>query len=208
MRLIHATSGISLAAALLLFGGCGGGEQSSGGPDDPSAATDLNGGQLMGTLTISTDAFEPDGPIPSKYTGEAEDVSPALQFSGVPDGTKSLVIICDDPDAPRPEPWVHWIIFDIPADSESLPEGVPRDAELESPAGAKQGINSWPSDNVGYRGPMPPPGGVHHYHFKLYALDTTLDVSPAEADKDTLLAAMKGHVLDKAEVVGTYERKR
>jgi Raf kinase inhibitor-like YbhB/YbcL family protein len=198
MRLTQATRGIALVAALLLLGGCSGGEQS-----------DPNGGNLMGTLKISTDAFEPDGPIPSKYTGEGEDVSPALRFSGVPDGTKSLAIICDDPDAPRREPWVHWIIYNIPADTESLAEGVPRDAELDSPTGAKQGINSWPSGNIGYRGPMPPPGhGVHHYQFKLYALDTTLDVAPAKADKDTLLAAIKGHVLDKVEVVGTYERKR
>jgi Raf kinase inhibitor-like YbhB/YbcL family protein len=163
----------------------------------------------MGTLKISTDAFEPNGPIPAKYTGEGGDVSPALQFSGVPDGTKSLVMICDDPDAPRPEPWVHWIIYNIPADIGGLAEGVPRAADLESPAGAKQGFNSWPSDNVGYRGPMPPPGhGVHHYHFKLYALDTTLDVPPTKADKDTLVAAMQGHVVDEAKIVGTYERKR
>ena len=189
MPSVEAKYGISLVAALLLLGGCG--------------------GNLMGTLKISTDAFNPNGPIPSKHTGEGDDVSPALAFSGVPDGAKSLAIICDDPDAPRPEPWVHWIIYNIPAGSESLPEGVPRDAEPASPAGTRQGINSWPAGNVGYRGPMPPPGhGVHHYHFRLYALDTTLDVAPAKADKDTLLSAMKGHVLDEAEVVGTYERKR
>lgn len=197
MALNQTVYGTTLAATALLLCGCGGGQ------------SDENGGPLMGTLKISTDAFEPDGPIPSKYTGEGEDVSPALQFSGVPRGTKSLAIICDDPDAPRREPWVHWIIYNMPADTASLPEGVPRDAELESPAGAKQGINSWSSQNVGYRGPMPPPGhGIHHYHFKLYALDTTLDVTPTKADKDTILAAVKGHLLDEAEIVGTYERKR
>jgi Raf kinase inhibitor-like YbhB/YbcL family protein len=198
MALQHTGHWTALIAAVLLLGACSGG--------DPG---NEHGGALMGTLKISTEAFEPGGPIPSKYTGEGEDVSPVLQFSGVPEGTESLAIICDDPDAPRPDPWVHWIIYNIPPDTEGLAEAVPRDAELESPAGAKQGVNSWSSDNVGYRGPMPPPGhGIHHYHFKLYALDTTLDVSPADADKTALLAAMKERVLDEAEVVGTYERKR
>lgn len=160
----------------------------------------------MGTLKISTNAFPPDGPMPQKHTGEGDDVSPALEFSGVPESAQSLALICDDPDAGR-EPWVHWIIFNIPADDGGLPEGVPRDAELAEPAGAMQGKNSWGSDNIGYRGPMPP-SGVHHYRFKLYALDNTLDGSLGTPDKNALLAAMKGHVLDDAEVVGTYERKK
>jgi len=213
MRLCGAKRLTSMAVVLLLLGGCSGNDQSGNGPSESgqigNGNNDQEEGPIMGTLTISTDAFETDGPIPAEYTGEGKDVSPALQFSGVPRGTRSLAIICDDPDAPSPQPWVHWVIYDIPPDTEDLAEGVPRDAALESPAGAKQGVNSWSSDNIGYRGPFPPRGGgLHHYHFKLYALDTTLDLPPAKADKDTLLAAMKGHVLDEAEVVGTYERKR
>jgi Raf kinase inhibitor-like YbhB/YbcL family protein len=102
---------------------------------------------------------------------------------------------------------VHWIVYAIPADARSVPEGAPRDPELADPAGARQGINSWPADNVGYRGPMPPPGhGVHHYHFKLYALDAAIDLPAGTTDKAALLAAMQGHILDEAELIGTYER--
>jgi len=161
------------------------------------------------SLAITTDAFAPNGPIPQKYTGEGDNVSPALSWSGVPQQAKELALICDDPDAPRKDPWVHWVIYNIPVDVTGLPEGVPAVAQPESPAGVKQGLNSWPDgENVGYGGPMPPPGhGVHHYHFKLYALDATIDLDPGTASKEALLAAIKDHVLAQGEIVGTYERK-
>ena len=157
-------------------------------------------------LQITSTAFQAGQPIPRKYTGEGEDASPALAWAGVPAETDELVLICDDPDASTPQPWVHWVIYKIRGPATSLPEGVPAHAEVAQPSGARQGKNSW--DTVGYRGPMPPPGhGLHHYHFKLYALDTELDLR-AGATKEQVLQAMSGHVLAEGELIGTYERKK
>ena len=160
------------------------------------------------TLTLSSSAFTQGHPIPKKYTGEGEDVSPPLAWSGLPAGTKELALICDDPDAPRDEPWVHWVIYKIPATASGLPEGVPKKSRLKEPAGALQGKNSWPEgENIGYGGPMPPPGhGVHHYYFKLYALDMALEVEPG-LNKKALLEKMQGHILAETELMGTYERQ-
>jgi len=195
---------VGLLVFLILIVLCGCGSQVK---DPAPKSTDRD--KELPKMNVTTEAFEPGGPIPQKYTGEGEDVSPALSWSGTPEGTKQIALICDDPDAPTKDPWVHWVIFAIPADAKGLPEGVPRDAELTSPAGAKQGLNSWPKDNIGYRGPMPPPGdGVHHYHFKVYALDAPVDLAPGKATKEALLKAMEGHILAQAEVVGTYERKK
>lgn len=156
-------------------------------------------------LTVRSTAFEAGQAIPKKFTGEGEDASPALSWSGVPGGTVEFALIMDDPDAPRAEPWVHWVIYKIPADATGLPEGVAGSETLTEPAGALQGKNSWPSDNIGYRGPMPPPGKPHHYHFKLYALDVALDVGPG-LEKTALLARLKGHILAQGELIGTYQR--
>ncbi|HEV3167035.1 MAG TPA: YbhB/YbcL family Raf kinase inhibitor-like protein [Isosphaeraceae bacterium] len=149
-------------------------------------------------------AFTEGRAIPTRHTEDGEDLSPELSWSGLPKGTKELALIVDDPDAPTPEPWVHWLIYNIPADAPGLPENMPRDPALESPAGALQGKNSW--GTLGYRGPAPPKGhGTHHYHFKLYALDAPLQVGPG-IDKKELLDAMSGHVLSHGELVGTYKR--
>jgi len=148
-------------------------------------------------IAITSTAFTAGGKIPVKHTGEGADTSPPLSWKGVPAGTKELALICDDPDAPRPTPWVHWILYKIPSTKASLAEG--------SAGGATEGRNDF--GNSGYGGPMPPPGhGVHHYHFKLYALDAELSLKPG-ATKDQLLKAMKGHVLAEGELTGTYERK-
>ena len=159
-------------------------------------------------ITVTSEAFKSGAAIPKKYTEDGSDVSPPLKWQDVPNGTKELALICDDPDAPTSEPWVHWLLYKLPADVSELHEGVAADAELKSPAGARQGKNSWKMGrNVGYRGPAPPKGhGVHHYHFRIYALDAPLSLA-AKADKKELLAAMKGHVLAEGELVGTYERK-
>lgn len=158
-----------------------------------------------------TSVFEPGERIDKRYTGEGEDRSPPLRWSNVPEGTESFALICDDPDAPSPRrpaatPWVHWVIYNIPASVTELPEGIERTAKPKEVPGALQGHNSWGEDSLGYRGPLPPPGsGTHRYFFKLYALDTKLDL-PAGANKETLLKAMEGHVLAETSLVGTYER--
>jgi len=154
--------------------------------------------------SLSSPAFVDGKPIPKRHTEDGENVSPEVRWSGLPKGTQELVLIVDDPDAPTPEPWVHWLIYNIPADSTGLAEGVSSAPTLQSPKGALQGKNSW--GTVGYRGPAPPHGhGLHHYHFKLYALDAPLDAGPG-LDKKDLLEAMSGHVLSHREVVGTYLR--
>lgn len=156
------------------------------------------------TMVVKSTAFSPGQPIPKKYSKEGADVSPPLSWSGVPKDAKELALICDDPDAPTPEPWVHWVIYKIPVATTQLPENLTKDSKLSTPAGAMQGINSW--GQPGYGGPMPPPGhGVHHYYFKLYALDTLLNVQPG-LDKEGLLEAMSGHILAQGQLMGTYRR--
>ena len=166
-------------------------------------------GEKKMTLQVTSAAFLQGQPIPKKYTGEGDDISPPLAWSAVPQGTKELALICDDPDAPSAEPWVHWVIYRIPADAKGLPEGVARKPKPKEPASAMQGKNSWAEgENIGYRGPMPPKGhGVHHYYFKLYALDAPLAVEPG-LDKTAVLQKLRGHVLAEGAVMGTYERKK
>ncbi|MBW3540541.1 MAG: YbhB/YbcL family Raf kinase inhibitor-like protein [Planctomycetes bacterium] len=156
------------------------------------------------TLNVTSQAFENQHPIPVRYTEDGDDVSPPLAWSNLPQGTKEFALIVDDPDAPTDQPWVHWLIYKIPADAKALPEGLSAAPKLETPTGALQGENSW--GTIGYRGPAPPKGhGVHHYHFKLYALDTPLSVNSG-LDKPGLLQAMKNHILGQGELVGTYNR--
>jgi len=156
------------------------------------------------SMKITSSGFAHGAPMPARYTGDGQDVSPPLAWSGLPTGTVELALICDDPDAPRPQPWVHWVIYKIPASATALDEGIPSSEDLSSPPGAMQGLNTWPA--VGYRGPAPPRGhGVHHYRFHLYALDKALPLQP-RLTKAQLLEAMGGHVLAEAELVGTYQR--
>lgn len=176
------------------------------GPSEPTTSTDRPTGEdrPMPEITIKSPSFDHGQPIPKRNTGDGADVSPLLRWSGVPDATKELALICDDPDAPTPQPWVHWVLYKIPAGTTGLPEQIFKSAKLDIPVGAYQGANSW--NAIGYGGPAPPPGhGTHHYHFKLYALDTTLDV-PEGIDKTALLKAMEGHVITEGELIGTYER--
>lgn len=158
-------------------------------------------------MKIHSPAFPNGGRIPAKYTGDGDDISPPLGWEGVPEGTKELTLICDDPDAPTPESWVHWVIYKIPADRQELPDEIPTEPRLPFLGGALQGRNSWQSGpTIGYRGPAPPHGhGVHHYHFKLYSLGAELDLEPSMEKRD-LLKAIAGHTTAEAELVGTYER--
>jgi Raf kinase inhibitor-like YbhB/YbcL family protein len=156
-------------------------------------------------MTVTSSAFPAGGQIPARYTEDGKDVSPPLVFEGVPSGTRELALVCDDPDAPSRDPWVHWVIYNISPQTGELPEGVSTTEKPPAPDGALQGRNSW--KKVGYRGPAPPRGhGTHHYHFKVYALDAEVARRPG-LDKAELLAAAKGHVLAEGELVGTYERK-
>jgi Raf kinase inhibitor-like YbhB/YbcL family protein len=152
-------------------------------------------------LTISSKSFEPGREMPVKYTCDGEDFSPQLSWSGAPEGTESFALIMDDPDAPG-RVFTHWVLYNIPADRGELPEGVP--AEKIVKKGCSQGVNDFRM--AGYGGPCPPPGKPHHYRFRLYALDTELDL-PSGVTKNAVLAAMKGHILADAEIVGLYKRK-
>ncbi len=163
----------------------------------PSATT------APASIALSSAGFAPNGPIPAKYTGEGQDLSPPLAWSNLPAGTKELALICDDPDAPRKDPWVHWVLAGIPADAPGLPEGA-SSAKAGRKAPGVDGQTDW--GTAGYQGPMPPPGKPHRYFFRLYALDAKLGVS-GEPTKAQLLAAMQGHVLATGELVGTYQRK-
>jgi Raf kinase inhibitor-like YbhB/YbcL family protein len=157
------------------------------------------------SLQLISAAFLPHGVIPKRHTCDGDDKSPSLAWSGTPEGTKSFALIVDDPDAPDPAApkvtWVHWVLYDIPANVTVLREGV---VSKHLPAGTREGINDWKQS--GWRGPCPPIGR-HRYFFKLYALDTVLpDLhKPAKA---VLEKAMEGHVLAHAELVGTYQRLR
>ena len=158
------------------------------------------------SLILTSPAFLDRKTIPKRHTGDGEDLSPPLEWKAIPKGTRELVLIIDDPDAPSEDPWVHWLLYNLPLASatDGLPEGIPQTPTLPTLAGATQGLNSWKT--TGYRGPAPPRGhGRHHYHIKLYALDQPLDLPPG-IDKHTLMNEMSGHILGHCELVGTYER--
>ncbi|MGH9739670.1 MAG: YbhB/YbcL family Raf kinase inhibitor-like protein [Candidatus Acidiferrales bacterium] len=149
-------------------------------------------------LQLTSSAFQDGQPIPKKNTCDGRDVSPDLAWSGAPDETKSLALIVDDPDAPG-KVWVHWVIYDLPADARGLPEGVPQDRELRD--GARQGKNDF--GKIGYGGPCPPRGPAHRYFFKLYALREKTGLKPG-ANKDELELAIKGRVVAQATLTGKF----
>jgi len=152
------------------------------------------------TFDLTSSAFQQGDGIPKKYTCDGPDVSPPLHWTVPPAGTRGYVIIADDPDAPVGI-WVHWVIYNVPLDLRGLSEGVP--AEEQVLDGAMQGLNDF--KRVGYGGPCPPPGKPHRYFFKLYALDSVLDLRP-RATKAQVLDACKGHILAEAQLMGRYAR--
>jgi Raf kinase inhibitor-like YbhB/YbcL family protein len=152
--------------------------------------------EVPAQFTIQSSAFKDIAKIPDKFTGVKENISPQLNWTNPPAGTQSFALIVDDPDAPRGT-FTHWIIYDIPANVTSLPEGVAKSEIL--PDSSRQLANG--ANKIGYTGPMPPPGKVHHYHFKLYALDKKLGKITQPIEKE-----MEGHVLGQALLIGTYER--
>ena len=187
---IFLTIGMLAVFALLLFSGL--------------PTTEVKGGDAM-TLVISSPAFSAGGDIPRIYTCDGGDISPGLEFSGLPAATESLVLIVDDPDAPDPKAprmtWVHWVLYNIPPSATGLPENV---GSAALPAGTLEGINDW--QRTGYGGPCPPIGR-HRYFFKLHALDTVLP-DLGQPTKARLEKAMHDHIIAKAELVGGYQRTR
>jgi Raf kinase inhibitor-like YbhB/YbcL family protein len=156
------------------------------------------------SFIIQSSAFGDGQAIPRRHTGDGEDLSPPLEWRGIPAASASLALVVDDPDAPTNEPWVHWVIYQIAVASDSLPEGIPPIVLPPFPPGVHQGRNSWKT--AGYRGPAPPKGhGVHRYFFKLHALDKALEL-PEGLDKTGLLKAIEPHTIAVAEMMGTYER--
>jgi len=158
------------------------------------------GDDKMG-ITVSSPAFEEGGMIPSEYTCDGENMSPPIHWEGIPEEAKSIAVISDDPDAPVGT-WVHWVIWNIPHDSNGLAKKLLKEKVL--PNGTKQGINDF--GKYGYGGPCPP-SGTHRYYFKVYALDIKLEISNNSKKKD-LLKAMDGHILAEGELMGRYKRQR
>lgn len=151
------------------------------------------------SFTLTSSAFSEGEMIPTKYTCDGEDVSPPLRWQDAPEDTQSFALICDDPDAPGMT-FVHWVIFNIPGTATSLAEGVNPAREL--PDGSRQGTTNF--NKIGYGGPCPP-GGTHRYYFKLYALDTQLDLK-AGISKEDLLSEMEGHIIAQTQLMGKYAR--
>jgi Raf kinase inhibitor-like YbhB/YbcL family protein len=149
---------------------------------------------------LTSSAFKQNESIPREYTCDGSDISIPLKWKDSPAGTKSFALIADDPDAPRGT-WVHWVIYNLPADTQELSAGIAHGDSLQN--GARQGKNDF--GKIGYGGPCPPSGPSHRYFFKLYALDQATNLKP-KATKQQLLDAMKGHVLQETQLIGTYKR--
>ncbi|HMD84047.1 MAG TPA: YbhB/YbcL family Raf kinase inhibitor-like protein [Terriglobia bacterium] len=154
----------------------------------------------FGKLELKTTAFHPGGTVPAQFTCSGANISPSLSWNQPPPGTQSFALIVDDPDAPGGT-WVHWVVYDLPGSARHLPEQVSAGDAMAG--GGKQGVNDFPAN--GYGGPCPPPGQPHRYFFRLYALDTILDLR-APVRRKNADAAMKGHVLAQGELMGTFGR--
>jgi hypothetical protein len=153
-------------------------------------------GLNIADLAISSPAFSARGPIPDKHAKDGQDVSPELDWTGVPEGTRELAVICHDPDAPLPDGWTHWVVYGIAPTEQGIKEG--------GGAAYTEGANDY--GDQGWGGPQPPPGhGVHHYYFWIYALDTELGAGPGLSRRE-LLDAMGDHILEQNRVIGTYEQ--
>ncbi|MBJ6980867.1 YbhB/YbcL family Raf kinase inhibitor-like protein [Luteimonas sp. MC1572] len=191
----RAVFSIALAVGLASLAACQGEEASLAfdGAETRSAA--------VGDFALRSTSFADGESIPRRHSAYGDDISPALAWQPV-EGAASYALVMEDPDADRPAPYVHWVAWNIPATATALDEGLRADARLAAPAGMQQGLND--RGSTGYFGPKPPAGsGLHHYHVQLFALDTTLDIA-ADADRNALVKAMRGHVLGRARLVGTY----
>jgi Raf kinase inhibitor-like YbhB/YbcL family protein len=171
---------------------------------DGALARELAPASSGSTLDVRSSAFQPGQPIPRAYSQDGEGLSPALEWAAGPAGTRSFALLMEDPDAKAPKPYVHWSLYNLPPDTTRLHEMIPTLPQLPALKRARQGRNS--RGTIGYVGPRPPHGDPpHHYHFQVFALDTMLSLDPG-ADRQALLAAIKGHVLASGEVIGTFQR--
>jgi Raf kinase inhibitor-like YbhB/YbcL family protein len=163
--------------------------------------------QAQASIVVTSPTMKTGEMMPRDYTPDGRNVSPPLSWSKLPPGTRELAVVCEDFDAGNPPPFVHWVIYKIPATANGLPENVPIDASVPMPAaikGAIQGLNGF--KRAMYRGPAPPPGKPHGYHFVVYALDAALDLKPS-LTRAELVEAMKGHIIGRGEMVPVYARK-
>jgi Raf kinase inhibitor-like YbhB/YbcL family protein len=195
-----------LAAFALVLGSCAQAEEPDAPPQTPagakpSAEESGSAAQTEPTFQLTSPAFEDGGTIPVRHACHGEDRSPPLAWTEPPTGTQSFALLMDDPDAVDVVGfvWDHWVLYNLPPETRSLPEGLPPNPEL--PDGSRQGETSF--RRIGYGGPCPPSGQTHAYGFRLYALDTHLALEPG-ATKDQVLEAMQGYVLDQAELIGRY----
>ncbi|MGH6829320.1 MAG: YbhB/YbcL family Raf kinase inhibitor-like protein [Rhizomicrobium sp.] len=178
---------------------------SAPGGTTPVLASTLAPAEGGATLVVTSSAFKNGGVFPNVYTQNGQNISPPLSWSRGPAGTKSYVVLTEDSGVSRPQPIFHWVLYDVPAGTTHLPQALPTEPKLAAPAGARNGLNIRKAS--GYMGPKPPAGQTHPYHFEVFALDKTLDLDPATADRNAVVAAMKGHVLAEGEIVGMYTGK-
>lgn len=172
------------------------------GPSTLKPVTAFEKTDAPDVIRVRSRVFEPGATLPDELTAAGEGLSPPLAWSGVPPAARTLVLLVEDPDAHAKTPYVHWLVYDLPADIEALDAGIPHGERLDDVAGAKQGTSS--AGTVGYTPPHPPPGDAPHaYHFEVFALDTMLDLPPA-AKRDEVMAKARGHIVAKGELVGRY----
>lgn len=164
--------------------------------------------EMEDTITVASTAFEHHGTTPLRYTAYGDNISPQLSWSNLPAGTRQLALVMDDPVAPTPQPFVHWVAYNIPADAAEIPEGLTRDVRVTGVAGLDGMINGLNGlRQAGYFGPRPPQDGkLHAYHFRIYALDAELNL-PEGLNKEQLLEAIDGHILGTGMLMGHYERE-
>jgi hypothetical protein len=187
---VYISTLISIAFLFVIFGGTS--KNSFGGQKMKK--------ESVATLDVVSSAFHHEKSIPQKYTCDGEDISPPIRWQGPPFGTKSFILIAEDPDAPVGN-WVHWILYNIPDSVLILSEGVPKQEEL--PDGTRQGMTNF--NEIGYGGPCPP-SGTHRYYFRVYAVDIMLNLEPSKATRENILKAIEGHTLAFGELMGKYGR--
>ena len=173
---------------------------------EPKAAVTMLHAKNGAKLTVTSTSFANNGVLAEAYTQNGQNKSPALSWTSGPADTQSYVVLAEDTGVKRAEPIDHWVIYDIPANTTMLPEGLGVEAKLVSPMGAMQGKNI--ANKVGYIGPKPPAGETHPYHFEVFALDKKLDLLPDKTNRNAVVSAMKGHVLAQGEMIGQYTGKK